>query len=210
MSIGSVVEHVVLAGTFLHMRSIRLANGATITLKRGDITAETADAVVNAANAHLLAGGGVSGAIHGAAGPELESECREIVRERGALQTGEAVITAGYDLPAAHVIHALGPVWNGGRAGEPEALAKAYRSSILLADENSLVSVAFPSISTGIFGYPLDEAAPVALGAAVDALGRTRSVRSVTFVLFDLGNLCGLRASLAHDRRLIGTLVLKL
>jgi len=172
-------------GTFSLMNAVTLPNGATITLKRGDITAEPADAIVNAANAHLLPGGGVSGAIHMAAGRELERECKEIVHVRGSLDTGEAVMTAGYNLPASHVIHTLGPVWRGGSSGEPDALAEAYRSSIDLADESSLVSVAFPSVSTGIFGYPLDQAAPIALDAVCRALQHASSVRDVTFVLFD-------------------------
>ncbi|HSK46496.1 MAG TPA: macro domain-containing protein [Coriobacteriia bacterium] len=167
------------------MEPITLPNGATITLKRGDITGEAADAIVNAANGHLLPGGGVSGAIHDAAGPDLERECSEVVRQRGSLATGEAVMTAGYDLPAAHVIHAVGPVWSGGGDSEAEALSSAYRSAIEIADEGGLNSVAFPSISTGIYGYPLGEAAPVALESVVDALGQASNVRTVTFVLYD-------------------------
>ncbi|WP_374467223.1 O-acetyl-ADP-ribose deacetylase [Ferrovibrio sp.] len=135
---------------------------ARISVIRDDITRLGVDAIVNAANESLLAGGGVCGAIHRAAGPELETECRRI----GPCPTGEARITAGYRLPARHVIHAVGPVWQGGQHGEPERLAACYRNSLVLAQQHGLASIAFPAISTGIFGYPLEAATAIAVTEA--------------------------------------------
>lgn len=157
----------------------------TISLMHGDITLVDTDAIVNAANSHLLPGGGVCGAIHAAAGIQLAVACAAWVAIHGPVPTGSAAITPGFRLPARHVIHAVGPTWRGGAADEAELLAGAYRSAIELADQTKLATVAFPSISTGIFGYPVDLAAPVALRAATDALARATSVREVTFVLFD-------------------------
>ncbi|MBE0417619.1 MAG: macro domain-containing protein [Coriobacteriia bacterium] len=156
-----------------------------ILLARGDITRVVADAIVNAANAELRPGGGVCGAIHAAAGPRLAQASAEYRREHGSLLPGQTAITPGFELPARFVIHALGPVWHGGTTGEATALASAYRNSIELADTHELTSVAFPSISTGVFGYPVELAAPVAIGAAAEALEGARHVRDVTFVLFD-------------------------
>jgi O-acetyl-ADP-ribose deacetylase (regulator of RNase III) len=133
--------------------------GGRIALVQGDITKLDADAIVNAANASLLGGGGVDGAIHRAAGPELLEECRTL----GGARTGEAKITKGYRLPARHVIHAVGPVWQGGSAGEDEALASCYRTAMRLAREHGLRSIAFPAISTGIYRFPLERATKIAV-----------------------------------------------
>ena len=136
---------------------------ARIQLVQGDITRQPVAAIVNAANSSLLGGGGVDGAIHRAGGPAILEACRAIRARQGGCKTGEAVITPAGRLPAGHVIHTVGPVWNGGHKGEPALLASCYRNSLRLADENQLASVAFPSISTGIYGYPKPEAAAVAV-----------------------------------------------
>jgi O-acetyl-ADP-ribose deacetylase (regulator of RNase III) len=159
-----------------------------------DITRVAADAIVNAANASLLGGGGVDGAIHRAAGPELLAECRLL----GGCPTGEARITRGYRLPARHVIHTVGPVWHGGGAGEPEFLASCYRSSLALAAEHGLEWVAFPAISTGVFGYPIDAACAVAVREVRAHLERNDLPKRVTFVCFDLAAKRGYEAALAR------------
>ena len=148
---------------------------------RGDITAQRVDAIVNAANSSLLGGGGVDGAIHRAAGPELVAECRLL----GGCPTGEAKATGAYGLPARHVIHTVGPVWQGGRMQEAEALAACHQNAISLAAELGCRTVAIPAISTGAFGYPLEEAARVAVAATRDALAVQDVVERVSFVLFD-------------------------
>ncbi len=156
-----------------------------------DITAETADAIVNAANSSLLGGGGVDGAIHRAGGPAILAECRQIVSKIGRLPAGQAVITTGGRMPAKHVIHTVGPVYHGGQHGEPEALASCHKESIRVAEHHILRSVSFPAISTGAYGYPVDEAAPIAISSALAALTAAKHVELCRFVLFDV---CTLRA----------------
>jgi O-acetyl-ADP-ribose deacetylase (regulator of RNase III) len=160
-------------------------NGVDLFLEVGNIVEKAADAIVNAANSTLLGGGGVDGAIHRAGGPKILEECRAIRARQGGCPTGEAVITGGGDLPARHVIHTVGPVWQGGAAGEPELLRRCYLNSLALARRHALRSVAFPSISTGAYRYPVDQAAEVAMRAVIDALGSSSSLREVGFVLFD-------------------------
>lgn len=152
-----------------------------IELLRGDITTDAeADAIVNAANGSLLGGGGVDGAIHRAAGPELLAECRTL----GGCATGDAKITGAGRLPVRHVIHAVGPVWRGGGAGEADLLASCYRRSIELAAEAGCSVVAFPAISCGIYGYPVELAAPIAIGTVAEAMGEHREVERARFWLF--------------------------
>jgi O-acetyl-ADP-ribose deacetylase (regulator of RNase III) len=151
-----------------------------ITVRQVDITTLAVDAIVNAANTSLLGGGGVDGAIHRAAGPELLAECRTL----GGCPTGEARITRGYRLPARHVIHAVGPRYRDGQHGEPALLAGAYTNSLRLAAENGLRTIAFPAISCGIYGYPLAEAATIAVDSVHDVLAVERSIEQVIFACF--------------------------
>ena len=167
-----------------------LERGKTIEFHGpADITEETTDAIVNAANSSLLGGGGVDGAIHQAGGPAILAECRRIVGQIGSLPAGQAVITTGGRLAAKHVIHTVGPVYRDGKSGEAEKLASCHRESIRLADEHSIESLSFPAISTGAFGYPATEAASIAISSAVEALASTRNLSTVRFVLFDVAAL---------------------
>ena len=177
----------------------RQLGAARLELVQGDITRETTDAIVNAANGTLLGGGGVDGAIHLAGGPAILEECRVIRRHDWpeGLPDGEAVITGGGRLLARHVIHTVGPVWRGGAQGEPGTLGRCYRNSLALAHAHRLASIAFPSISTGAFGYPIEEAAPVALRAIAEVLRGARHVRLVRCVLFSESDLATYERALA-------------
>jgi O-acetyl-ADP-ribose deacetylase (regulator of RNase III) len=155
-------------------------NDATLELAEGDITSQRVGAIVNAANRSLLGGGGVDGAIHRAGGPAILDECRRL----DGCETGDAKITTGGDLPAKHVIHTVGPVYRDGGAGEPELLASCYRRSLEVAVENGVRSVAFPSISTGAYRYPIAAAARIALSTVIEFLGTNADVDLVRFVLF--------------------------
>ena len=165
---------------------------ARMRVIEGDITGLAVDAIVNAANAQLLPGGGVCGAIHRAAGPALAAACQGL----GGCPVGDARITPGYRLPARHVIHAVGPVWQGGGQGEPELLASCYRRSLDLAARHGLATVAFPAISTGIYGFPPELAAPIAVAAVAQTLARERGLEEVVFCCF------GRASAELHERAL--------
>jgi O-acetyl-ADP-ribose deacetylase (regulator of RNase III) len=165
-----------------------------ITVVPGDITRQKVDAIVNAANERLRGGGGVDGAIHRAAGAQLLEECIQI----GGCPTGEARITKGYKLPARYVIHTVGPVWQGGDRGEPGKLAACYRNSLRLAAENGARTIAFPGISTGVYGYPLEEATRLAISTVQDCLAELPGIEEVRFVTF------GERATEVAERALAG------
>jgi O-acetyl-ADP-ribose deacetylase (regulator of RNase III) len=161
-------------------------NKTEVSMIQGDITKQATDAIVNAANSSLMGGGGVDGAIHRAGGPAILQECKQIVARQGRLPTGHAVITTGGNLKARHVIHTVGPVWHGGSGDEAELLRSAYRECLRLASENELATISFPSISTGAYGYPVDEAAKTAASTVVSFLKeQTTCLAEVVFVLFD-------------------------
>jgi O-acetyl-ADP-ribose deacetylase len=161
-----------------------------LELKLGDITTQDVDAIVNAANSFLLGGGGVDGAIHRAAGTELLAECRSL----GGCATGSAKITCGYQLKARHVIHAVGPVYRDGKHGEPAMLVSAYRTCLELASQYKCASVAFPAISTGVYGYPMEDAARIAFRTIIDYICEHPEIKLVRYVLYDM------RAFEIHNR----------
>lgn len=166
---------------------VLLGNQKTIEIVGpADITKERTDAIVNAANSSLLGGGGVDGAIHDAGGPAILAECRQIVSKIGRLAAGNAVITTGGELAAKYVIHTVGPIFRGGNHRESETLASCHHESIRVADQHGLISLAFPAISTGAYGYPVSEAAPIALSATAEALAAAKHVKQCRFVLFDV------------------------
>ncbi|HNR38960.1 MAG TPA: O-acetyl-ADP-ribose deacetylase [Acidobacteriota bacterium] len=166
-------------------KASRRIRDCVLELSQGDITRTAADAIVNAANSTLMGGGGVDGAIHQAGGPAILDDCRRIIARIGSLPTGRAVATTGGRLPARRVLHTVGPVWRGGGAGEPELLAACYRTCLQLAADEELDTVAFPSISTGAFGYPVAAAAAIALRTVAECLRAGGHPRCVRFVLFD-------------------------
>ena len=156
---------------------------------QGDITKISVDAIVNAANSSLMGGGGVDGAIHRAGGGEILEECRKIVAKQGGCKTGEAVITTAGKLPAKFVIHTVGPVWSGGDKNEEQELINAYKNSLKLAVENKVKSISFPNISTGVYRFPKEKAAKIAISTVIDFLNNDKTLEQVTFVCFDSDNL---------------------
>ena len=159
-----------------------------IKLIFGDITKLDVDAIVNAANSSLMAGGGVDGAIHRAGGPQILAECREIVARQGRCAPGEAVITSGGNLPAKYVIHTVGPIWRGGNNNEPQLLKNAYFNSLRLAVASDCETIAFPNISTGVYGFPKDKAVKIAIEAVTEFLSENQLPKQVYFVCFDQEN----------------------
>jgi O-acetyl-ADP-ribose deacetylase (regulator of RNase III) len=159
-------------------------NNSTVSLLQGDITKVEVDAIVNAANSSLMGGGGVDGAIHRAGGPAILEECKKIISKINYLPTGEAVITTGGNLPAKYVIHTVGPIWRGGNNNEPQLLSNAYKNSLKLALENNIKTIAFPSISTGVYRFPVKEASEIALKTIIDFLKENNNFEKVLMVLF--------------------------
>jgi O-acetyl-ADP-ribose deacetylase (regulator of RNase III) len=175
----------------------RIIGRATLSLIQGDITKQRTGAIVNAANSSLMGGGGVDGAIHRAGGPAILENCRRIVARQGRLPTGEAVTTTAGNLASDYVIHTVGPVWRGGKRQESSLLTNCYTNSLRLAEQNNVETISFPSISTGVFGYPVEEAAKVALQAVSQYLKMTEHIKEVVFVLFDADTFEAYKAALS-------------
>jgi O-acetyl-ADP-ribose deacetylase len=171
-----------------------------IVLVKGDLTKQDLDAIVNAANSGLRGGGGVDGAIHRAGGPEIDEECRKIISRIGRLETGKAVITSAGNLSARYVIHTVGPVWHGGSSGEEKLLAYSYLNCMKLASEKGLETIAFPNISTGVFGFPKELAAGIAYNAVEEALESYREIKEVRFVCFDDVNFAIYQKLMSKDK----------
>jgi len=180
---------------------MRIGDPEEVRLVRGDITKYPTDAMVNAAHSELRSGGGVCGAIHDARGPAIAEECHRVRSERGSLQAGQAVATTAGRLEAKSVIHAVGPAWHGGNRGEAEALSNCYPESMPIADGLELTSIAFRAISTGIFGYPVEQAAWVAIPTLVARLGSARHLVLVSFLLFDQAMFETFAAAAMEQRR---------
>ena len=177
-------------------------NKTKISIVQGDITRQVTDAIVNAANSSLMGGGGVDGAIHRAGGPTILEECKRIVAQQGRLPTGKAVITTGGNLKAKYVIHTVGPIWYGGSRNEAELLSSAYNECLKLATETKLSSISFPSISTGAYGYPVDEAARIAVSTVVSFLNEQKTpLKDIVFVLFDSRTYQSYRTALEVHRK---------
>ena len=183
----------------VYMRELAIGMGR-IELVHGDITKQATDAIVNAANSALRGGGGVDGAIHRAGGPAIMAECRRL----GGCPTGDAKVTTGGDLKARYVVHAVGPIYRDGAHGEPELLAGAYRRSLEVAAEQGATTVAFPSLSTGAYGYPIADAARIALKSVADALGTLPQIALVRFVLFSAADLATYEHALAELAAQVG------
>lgn len=166
------------------MPLFKMVSATTLTLLRGDITDQDTDAIVNAANPGLLGGGGVDGAIHRAGGTQILEECKAIRAARGECTPGEAVVTSGGRLKCRYVIHTVGPVWHGGSHGEDQLLSNAYRNSLQLAVERSLHTIAFPSISTGVYGFPIGRAAKIAVSTVTEFVKRDSPLVEVRFIMF--------------------------
>jgi O-acetyl-ADP-ribose deacetylase len=178
-------------------------NNTSIEITEGDITEQSVDGIVNAANSSLMGGGGVDGAIHRAGGPAIKEECRKIIARIGHLDAGKAVITWDGNLPAKYVIHTVGPVWRGGRCNEPDLLRSAYQECLKLATSYKLGSIAFPSISTGAYGYPVEDAANTAVHSVIDyLLGNATPLKKIIFVLFDNGTFETYARVLEQNRKI--------
>lgn len=199
VKIGTFIVYLVMLDLTVFSKPIVMSIENKIELLQADITKIIADAIVNAANTSLLGGGGVDGAIHRAGGPEILEECRKIVARQGGCKTGEAVITTGGRLPAKYVIHTVGPVWNDGKYHEEEKLANCYKNSLQLAVDNNCKTIAFPNISTGIYRFPKNAAAKIAVDTVKDLLSKTDHIEKVMFVCFDEENYGLYKSLLNHD-----------